>query len=272
MTEQGEVISFRYALPDIAHRHLEQLTSAMMLAESEASAQAESRLEQDSQLMARLGRRSMETYRQLIDDPSFWPWYTEVSPIAHISALPIASRPVARDSGAVHFETLRAIPWVFAWTQMRFNVPGWYGIGTALSEALNESQDTIGVLSRWYREWEFFRTLIDNAQQEMARARLIIARCYDELSVASQYETIAGEYERARSAILRITGQAELLDNNPVIQQSIEQRNRPTDLLNLLQIELLRRYRAADEAGRTALRPALFASINGIAAAMQSTG
>jgi phosphoenolpyruvate carboxylase len=272
MTEQGEVISFRYALPDIAHRHLEQLVNAMMLAESEASDSEEPYSESDERLMARLGQRAMAAYRELIHDPAFWSWYTDVSPIAHISGLPIASRPVSRDSGAVHFDNLRAIPWVFAWTQMRFNVPGWYGIGTALGEALDESEETRELLRRWYREWEYFRTLIDNAQQEMARARLCIARCYDELGGVSLYERIASEYERARGAILSITGQRELLDNNPVIQRSIEERNGPTDVLNLLQIELLRRYRGADEAGRGSLRPALFASINGIAAAMQSTG
>ncbi len=272
MTEQGEVISFRYALPDIAHRHLEQLASAMMLAESEASDSEAPYSESDERLMARLGQRAMAVYRELIHDPLFWSWYTEVSPIAHISGLPIASRPVSRDSGAVHFDNLRAIPWVFAWTQMRFNVPGWYGTGTALGEALDESEETRELLRRWYREWAYFRTLIDNAQQEMARARLCIARCYDELGGVSLYERIAAEYERAGRAILDITGQRELLDNNPVIQRSIEERNGPTDVLNLLQIELLRRYRTADEAGRGALRPALFASINGIAAAMQSTG
>ena len=272
MTEQGEVISFRYALPDIAHRHLEQITSAMILAEADASTQFDPHSPADEALMTRLGAASLQAYRDLIDDPSFWPWYTEVSPIAHISALPLASRPVARSSGAVDFSNLRAIPWVFAWTQMRFNVPGWYGIGTALNAALNESDETLSILSRWYREWEFFGTLIDNAQQEMARARLLIARCYDQLGGGTQYERIGAEYERARLAILRITGQRELLDNNPVIQRSIEQRNPATDLLNLLQVELLRRYRTADEAEQRELRPALFASINGIAAAMQSTG
>ncbi|MCG8405950.1 MAG: phosphoenolpyruvate carboxylase [Phycisphaerales bacterium] len=272
MTEQGEVISFRYTLPDIAHRHLEQLTSAMILAESEASPQPESYAVTGDELMARLADRSMAAYRDLVDDPAFWSWYTMVSPISHITALPIASRPAARDGRAVQFDNLRAIPWVFAWTQMRFNVPGWYGIGVALSESLNDGDDRLKLLSTWYREWEYFRTLIDNAQQEMARARLIIARCYDEHAATSQYDRIATEYQRARSAILQITGQRELLDNNPVIQRSIEQRNQPTDLLNLLQIELLRRYRDADETGKHELRPALFSSINGIAAAMQSTG
>lgn len=272
MTEQGEVVSFRYALPDIAHRHLEQLTNAMILAESEATTEPERHSKSVGQLMDRMGKLSMDAYRALIDDPSFWHWYTEVSPIAHISALPIASRPVARTSGSVHFENLRAIPWVFAWTQMRFNVPGWYGMGTSLNTLLDESDEMLSTFSRWYREWEFFGTLIDNAQQEMARARLAIAKCYDELADDGFYEKIATEFERARSAILRITGQREILDNNPVIQRSIEQRNGPTDLLNLLQIELLKRHRASDETDREQLRPVLFSSINGIAAAMQSTG
>jgi len=272
MTEQGEVISFRYTLPEIAHRHLEQLASAMILAESEAAEEPQASPPPEHDLMERLCQRAMETYRRLIDDPDFWTWYTEVSPIAHISAIPIASRPVSRASGEVYFESLRAIPWVFAWTQMRFNVPGWYGIGTALNDVLNESESGLSALARWYREWEFFRTLIDNVQQEMARARLVIARCYDLLAAAPLYERIENEFRLARLAILRITGQRELMDNNPVIQRSIEERNGPTDMLNLLQIELLRRFRDADEAEKRNLRPVLFASINGIAAAMQSTG
>lgn len=272
MTEQGEVISFRYALPDIAHRHLEQLTSAMILAESEATTQAESYEVSGGALMSQLAQRSMEVYRKLLDDPSFWTWYTDVSPITQISGLPIASRPVARSRGAVHFDNLRAIPWVFAWTQMRFNVPGWYGIGTALVEAIESTSETLEQLKAWYREWAYFSTLIDNAQQEMARARLSIARCYDERESSPQYESIAGEYNRAQEAILQITGQRELLDNSPVIQRSIQQRNPPTDLLNLLQIELLSRYRTGDEDRKLELRPVLFSSINGIAAAMQSTG
>ncbi len=278
MTEQGEVISFRYAIPDIAHRHLEQLVSATILAESEATSEPESRSSSDDQLMVQLGDRAMAAYRQLIDDPSFWDWFTQVSPIAHISALPIASRPVARSSGSVHFESLRAIPWVFSWTQMRINVPGWYGIGSALSEAIAASEETIGILCRWYKGWEYFRTVIDNAQQEMARARLNIARHYDELSpegghgASKHLERISAEFQLARTAILRITGQQEILDNNPVIQRSIEQRNGLTDLLNLLQVELLRRYACSDKAEEPHLRPVLFASINGIAAAMQSTG
>ncbi len=278
MTEQGEVVSFRYAIPDIAHRHLEQLVSATILAESDATSVAESRSSSDDHLMIRLGDRAMATYRQLIDDSTFWDWFTQVSPIAHISALPIASRPVARSSGSVHFENLRAIPWVFSWTQMRINVPGWYGIGSSLSEAIAESEENIGILCRWYKEWKYFQAVIDNAQQEMARARLKIAHHYDKLAPdggrdpSKHFERISAEFQLARTAILQITGQQEILDNNPVIQRSIEQRNQPTDLLNLLQVELLRRYARADKTEKSALQPVLFASISGIAAAMQSTG
>lgn len=272
MTEQGEVISFRYGLPGITHRHLEQLVNAMILAESEATVAAEARSATELALMWRLGERSMAAYRELIDDPSFWTWYTKASPIAHISALPIASRPVARSGGAVHFQNLRAIPWVFAWTQMRLNVPGWYGIGTALTEVLQESTETLGMMQAWYKNWEYFRTMIDNAQQEMARARLVIAACYDEMASSSRMRQLTDEFQRARDAILRITGQKELLDNRLVIKQSIDERNGDTDLLNLLQIELLRRYRCGDEEERLALQPVIFGSINGIASAMQSTG
>ena len=161
---------------------------------------------------------------------------------------------------------------------MRINVPGWYGIGSALSEAIAESEETIGILCRWYKGWEYFRAVIDNAQQEMARARLDIARHYDELArdsghgASKHFTLVSAEFQLARTAILRITGQQEILDNNPVIQRSIEQRNGPTDLLNLLQVELLRRYACSDKTGESNLRPVLFASISGIAAAMQSTG
>jgi len=161
---------------------------------------------------------------------------------------------------------------------MRINVPGWYGIGSALSEAIAESEETSRILCRWYKGWEYFRAVIDNAQQEMARARLVIARHYDELSsnsghgVSKHFERISAEFQLARTAILRITGQQEILDNNPVIQRSIEQRNGLTDLLNLLQVELLRRYAGSDKTEKSNLRPVLFASISGIAAAMQSTG
>ncbi|HET6230085.1 MAG TPA: phosphoenolpyruvate carboxylase [Longimicrobiaceae bacterium] len=294
VTEQGEVISFRYALPELARRHMEQLANAMIVSLASASAggeQAERGRDADAErLMDRIATRSMEAYRGLVDAPGFWDWFTRATPIEQISRLPIASRPVARTGGKANLENLRAVPWVFAWTQVRYLVPGWYGIGAALAEAM-EDEGAADTLARLEREWTFFRAVVENAEREMARARLPIARHYAALAEdvapdadprdgnvdrdGAEAETpraIEADFERARRAILRITGERELLDNSPVIQKSISLRNPYTDVLNLLQVELIRRYRAAAEDDREPLRQALFLSVNGIAAAMQSTG
>jgi len=286
-TEQGEVISFRYGRAGIARRHLEQIVHAMLLStaelgdpERDGAEDGPAPDEEAARLMEAISRSSLAAYRELIDDDTLWPFYTAATPIEHISRLPIASRPVSRSGSKVAFDDLRAIPWGFAWIQTRYLVPGWYGVGRALSEVLGEDApdgETLGKLQELYREWPFFTAVVNNAQREMARARLDIAALYaglaEEAGAASIHERIAEDFAKARRAILAITGQQELLDNSPVIQKSIRLRNPYTDVLNLLQIELLKRFRASeDESERTALGEAIFLSINGIAAAMQSTG
>ena len=278
-TEQGEVITFRYALPGIARRHVEQIVNAMIRATAAAEEEgADGAAPEEAARLERVAEQSMQAYRALIDDPEWWPWYTQATPIEHISRLPIASRPVSRAKGSeVDFESLRAIPWGFAWTQPRYIAPGWYGTGQALGAALDED-GALEAFRGLYREWPFFRAVLDSAQREMRRARLPIARYYDALATGEDapsafHERIAEDYDRARQAILSITEQEELMDNVPVLQKSIALRNPYTDVLNLLQVELLRRYRQADaEDEREALRQALFLSLNGVAAAMQSTG
>ncbi|MEM8835858.1 MAG: phosphoenolpyruvate carboxylase [Planctomycetota bacterium] len=265
-TEQGEVISFRYALPAIARRHLEQIIGAVIEGASGGAAGEE----QDDRfaLVRGFAERSMRAYRGLIDGDEFWSWFTFVSPVTHVGGLPIASRPVMRAGSRLEFENLRAIPWGFAWIQMRYLVPGWYGMGGVLAEAEDATLERCAEL---YRSWAFFGTAIDNAQREMARARLPIARFYahEHPDGGVFHERIALDFDLARRAILRITGQSELLENEPVIARAIASRNPWTDVLNLMQVELMSRARAgrADE-----LRPAIFAVINGLAAAMQSTG
>jgi phosphoenolpyruvate carboxylase len=279
-TEQGEVISFRYALPDIARRHLEQIVNAMLQSTGHpARENGEAVLmngNDQHRLMDEIAGRSMRAYRDLIDDEGLWPWYTQVTPIEQISRLPIASRPVSRKSAQeVDFNSLRAIPWNFAWTQTRYMVPGWYGIGNALHAVMSEDPGTADVLAEMYRSWHFFRAVVNNAQREMARARFEIARHYAQLTNGNGngfHDRIATDFELARQAVLRITGQDALLGNNPIIQKSIALRNPYTDVLNLLQIELIKRYRAAREEDREPLRQAIFLSINGIAAGVQSTG
>jgi phosphoenolpyruvate carboxylase len=276
-TEQGEVISFRYAQPDIAHRHLEQIVHAMLLA-SGHSAERHTGTPSHERLMTQVAERSMAAYRRLVDDPDLWRWYALVTPIEHISHLPIASRPVSRKGAAeVDFDGLRAIPWVFAWTQSRYIVPGWFGVGTALHDVMAADETATETLRQMYRSWPFFQAVVNNAQREMARARLAIAVEYARRvgpgdTDSPLHARIVEDFERARDAILAITDQAELLDNSPVIQKSIALRNPYTDVLNLLQIELMDRHRRGDHAQREALALPLFLSVNGIAAAMQSTG
>ena len=274
-TEQGEVISFRYGVPAIARRHLEQIISAMIVSGHQggsagvpvvaASASA-------APLLDDLARQSMESYRSLIDDPEFWPWFMAVSPVQHIGGLPIASRPVARTGGELTFETLRAIPWVFSWIQMRYLAPSWYGLGQALGEL---SPGDIGRLREAYGSWTFCRTVINNVQREMARARLRTSRFYaiEHESGARMHGLLQADFDAARTAILSITGQTDLLENEAVIARAIGARNPWTDLLNLAQVELLHRAREEDDPEKLErLKQAIFASINAIAAAMQSTG
>ena len=275
LTEQGEVISFRYGLEEIARRHVEQIVHAQIVAglrSSEAAA--------DDALMARIAEASMRAYRDLIDDAKVWAWYRRITPIEQISGLPIASRPISRRAASeVTFEDLRALPRAFAWTQVRYLVPGWFGVGTALAAVLDESPDALSKLQAMNRDWPFFRAVAANAEREMARARLPLAERYAAAlggadgAGKGNHRRLEDEFDRTRRSLLAITGGDALLASNPVIRRSIELRNPYTDVLNLLQIELLSRWREAadgDEAG--ALRHALFLSVNGIAAAMQSTG
>jgi phosphoenolpyruvate carboxylase len=271
MTEQGEVISFRYAVPAIARRHLEQIIGAVLEAAAPAPATPGPQPEQEhADLLDRLAASGMRAYRELIDHPEFWAWYTHATPIEHISHLPIASRPVSRSGGVSGVESLRAIPWVFAWTQIRGNVPGWYGIGTALHEA--GDADDFERLRQLYARWPFFAALIDNAELELARTRPHIlaryaARAGQGGAIGSM---IAAELDRSIDAVHRVSGSTELLDARPVVRRTIQDRNPYADVLHLIQIELLGRAQRGEPS--ESMRRLLFLSINAIAAAMQSTG
>ena len=269
-TEQGEVISFRYAMPAVAHRHLEQIVNAMILAT--ATSDDEDRTEPAmATLMNQIAAGSRDAYRNLIDAKDFWPVFVDRSPVMHIGDLPIASRPVSRSGGDITFENLRAIPWVFAWTQMRYNVPGWFGTGSAFEALVMNDESTIRSCREAYAGGGFFQAFIDNAQQEMARARLEVAAWYMKDSKSPLHEELTLEFDRARNAILSITNQSELLDNNKVIQQSIRDRNEDTDVLNAIQVELLARWRHAEDED-DALKSIILLSVNALASAMQSTG
>jgi phosphoenolpyruvate carboxylase len=275
-TEQGEIISFRYSLPDITRRHLEQVVTAVarVTAAGDDDNSNNGLNDRFTEIMDDLSNRSMKVYRDFIDHPDFWDWYRTITPVEHIGNLPIASRPVSRGgSNSLQFDNLRAIPWVFAWTQVRYNVPGWFGVGTALSEFLESDPDALRVCRKWYKEKMFFRSIVDNSQREMARTHLPTSELYAERKKAEFQTRLSTEFVKARDIILKITEQKEILDNRKVIQDSIHFRNHFTYPLNVVQVELLKRWdNAKTDKQKEELRDVLFLSINSVAAAMQSTG
>ncbi len=268
-TEQGEVISFRYALNEIARRHLEQIVHAVVLSSASAGEPADRARELG--MVSRAAAAAMDAYRGLVLDEGFWPWFGAVSPVSHVGGLPIASRPVSRGGGGLGLDNIRAIPWSFAWIQTRYLAPGWYGLGAGLASLTDDER---GALRDAYSGWPFWATLIDNAQQEMARARLSIAAVYAHRHEdgAAFHARIRDEFALAERAVLEMTGQRALLDNRPVIQRAIATRNPWTDVIHLVQIEAMERHARADAARTPGLERLVFSTINGVAAAMQSTG
>jgi phosphoenolpyruvate carboxylase len=272
LTEQGEVLAERYDDPNIASRHLEQITWATILASATPSAEPKQAW---IDLIEQLAKRSYEVYRGLVDLPGFLEFFAGITPIEEIEDLPIASRPARRGSRRT-LEDLRAIPWVFSWTQNRCMIPAWYGLGTALSEIKYGDRTCWQMVSEMYREWPFFEATIENAALALSKADMYIGQAYSELfedhSVRRRFwPLIASERDRARQAILDMTGGSELLSNTPWLQASIDVRNPYVDPLNLIQIELLRRRRAGGEDGDR-WKHLLRLTVQGVAAGMRTTG
>jgi phosphoenolpyruvate carboxylase len=272
LTEQGEVLAERYDDPNIAYRHLEQVTWAMILGSATPS---EVTKQEWVDLIEQLAKRSCEAYRELVRLPGFMEFFASATPIEEIEDLPIGSRP-ARRGGRRALEDLRAIPWVFSWTQNRCIIPAWYGLGTALSEIKYGDRAGWQTVSEMYRGWPFFKATIENASLALSKADMYIGQAYSELLEDSSarrrfWPLVAGERDRARQAILDMTGESDLLSETPWLQASIDVRNPYIDPLNLIQIELLRRRRgAADDA--EALKHLLRLTIQGVAAGMRTTG
>jgi len=276
MTEQGEVVAEQYANRRIAYRHLSQMVNAVLRASVPHPApplpnQWESALTE----LAECARRS---YRELVyETPGFEDYFCEATPIDEIVSLEIGSRPARRHEGGI--DSLRAIPWVFAWMQSRVLLPGWYGLGTALHSYAERSPACRKRLADMYRRWDFFATVIDNAQMALAKADMPIARLYAELVQDAAlrdkvFGRIEAEHELAVRMVVAITGQESLLDSDPELQRSIPLRNPYVDPLNYIQVELLRRLRSLDEADpeREEIAAAAVRTINGVAAAMKNTG
>ena len=257
VTEQGETIAFKYGLPELAHRNLEAALAATVLAASRAEEEV------DTTLIAALADRSRAAYRELVDDPRLVGFFRAFTPVDELALLNIGSRPSRRPEGAEYLASLRAIPWVFAWTQNRCLLPAWYGCGTAFASA------DVGELRALYGAWPFFRTLVQNLEMTLAKSSMEIAAEYLELvDEPSLWEPIAAEHARTVATVLEVVEADELLARHPVVQRSIGLRNPYVDPINAIQVSLLRRYRAGDEAAV----PPLLRSIAGIAAGLRNTG
>lgn len=280
ITEQGEVLSQRYAMKGIAYRSLEQATWALITAAFMARNPQSDILENKWEtIMKGISEKSMEKYQELIfRDPDFMTFFKESTPLPEVGELNIGSRPSKRKNSD-RFEDLRAIPWVFAWTQTRYLLPAWYAAGTGLQSFYQDKKENMKMLRQMYAKWPFFRTAIDNLQMALAKADLQIAKEYGRMmqnqAIAQRiYQLIAEEYKITSSLILQITGQKEIMDNVPILQESIRLRNPYVDPLSYLQVELLTELRALREEDKDdalLLREVLL-TINGIAAGLRNTG
>src|SRR4051794_13925303 len=264
LTEQGETISARYGHPELAVRSLEQTTSAVLLASNGVGTEVapEWRTALDG-----VAARSREAYRALIyEDEEFLRFFEQITPISELGRLNIGSRPPSRAGVAAGVEALRAIPWVFAWTQNRVLLPSWYGAGTALAEA------DLGVLREMNREWPFFSSIVSTLEMALFKTDLGVAAGYlrlvDESLRDRLWGRISDELAQLQSRILEITGEPRLLASTPALLERLSHRNPWVDPLNHLQVELLSRVRAGAEHDREAL----LATISGIAAGLRNTG
>jgi phosphoenolpyruvate carboxylase len=271
LTEQGEVINQSYGLRPIAMRTLERAFHALGVTLGGVAAGTAASSEQ-LQLAARVASVSRQHYRRLVQgDAQFYDWFQAVTPIDVISRMQIGSRPAVRP-GKEGFEALRSVPWVFAWTQSRHLLPAWYGAGMGLKTAIDELGLTTARTA--YAEWTYFASLIDDLEASLVRADLDIGAAYEELAEA-RHKGFAGqvreEFTRVRDQVLEIKQIPGLLDRDPTMQRSIELRNPYVDPINLLQVDLLRRWRETGRQDRD-LFEALLACIAGIAEGLQSTG
>jgi len=277
-TEQGEVIFARYGNLAIAERHLEQVLHALVL--SSVGGSASEPPSDWVEVMERLADASRSAYEALVKhDPDFMAFFHAATPFPELATLNLGSRPVSRvgQGELPGLEDLRAIPWVFSWTQARVNLPGWFGLGTALQAELRAHG--LERLQTMYVDWPLFASAIDNVQLSLGTADVPTARRYADLAGAELgpvFEAIMQEYERSVDVVLQVTRQGELLEGSPTLARSIKLRNPYVDALHVAQLALLKRYRGlpnnvgTDE--RQLLMDAIHHSINGIAAGLQTTG
>lgn len=273
ITEQGEVLDWKYAEPVLAERNLELMVAASLEALARPDGTRKGEGWEDA--LEWMSRAAFEFYRERVaENPSVLPYFEEATPVLEFDLAKIGSRP-ARRSERRGLEDLRAIPWVFGWMQSRHVLPAWFGVGHALERFVEEQEGGASLLEEMLEGFPVFSNLVGDVEIGLAKADLSIARRYaslvgDERVRERVFEMIAEEFERTRRAVLRVSRQTQLLERNQVLAHSIELRNPYVDPMSLVQIELLRRKRAGDDSEE--LDYALAATINGISAGLRNTG
>jgi len=270
LTEQGEVIFAQYGDQDIAARHLEQMASATLFASSPSNeARTAVAAERFADLAQQLDDVSRAAFYDLVKADGFAPWFARVTPMEELGLLPLGSRPARRGLSVESLEDLRAIPWVFSWTQARINLAGWYGLGSAL-----EAVGDLDLLRTAAAEWPLFAALIKNVEMSLAKTDVQIARRYLELADRDDLgRKVLDEMDRTRSWVLRISGAEDVLEDRPVLARAVRLRSPYVDALSHLQLRALRAIRSSGSSDTTdGDHRLLLLTVNGIAAGLQNTG
>ena len=275
VTEQGEVIFARYGHPVIGQRHLEQVTSAVLLASAAAPDGAGAAPPAGlAPVTDALEAGALRAYRDLVTADGFAEWFARLSPLAEIGGMRLGSRPARRGLAApAGLADLRAIPWVFAWSQTRVNLPGWYGLGSGLAAAIT-GPGGLDAVRAAYRDWPLLQVLLDNAEMSLAKTNRRIATRYLALGNDDRLTArVLSEYDLTRKLVLEVTGRDRLLASRPVLSRAVALRDPYVDALSHLQLRALAEVRASiDPAERASLERFLLLTVNGVAAGLQNTG